>query len=863
MATPARTGAPAAALLLALTALTGLAFATPVAFAAPLATADHPVISQFMVKTRVPYATFGSPFIAITNPTGSDLDLSNVYLTDATLMPTTLYSNLTLNSPATANPGGGVGGDFHARFPAGYVLPAGATLSVALNGSAQYLAAYGRQPDFELYEDENYVPDAVPELVAAFPGSIGAGMGGGGTNVPTLSDVAESIVLYSWNGLSDLVQDLDYVVWGTSTTIRVNKSGLTVGASTYLDDTPVASQIPVAAAGPTFGHAFRRLSAAEGTETLTGGNGLGGHNETSENLSATWSDVTGSTPPPAPVSPFPSAPIFTAATFMPAVPWAGLAVPLSVTVKSNSPLTEVTFHYNVDGGAYADSSGVDLGNGVWQAIVPGQAGNAVVTWYCTATNSAGRSASTPVAAPRYTKGWTVATAPPVAALRKSPYLVWPGDPTMMQVLWQTPATWPCTFEWGTDTSYGLGSVQTTEFGSDHQHQRELTDLTPGQKYYFRVLFDTTVYTGSFVAAPPMDASRLKFIAYGDTRTNATVHNQIAGQMLHSIDVDPERQTLVVSVGDIVTNGDDEAAWDNEYFPAVYTNIRRMGSMLPFQACMGNHEDSGILFLKYFPYPVVAGRYWSFDYGPAHFTVVDQYVNYAPGSAQYEWIRNDLMTADKPWRFVVLHEPGWSAGGSHPNNVAVQDWLQPLFAQYGVSIVFGGHNHYYARAVVDGVQHITTGGGGAPLYTPVPGSENVVVTAKSYQYCRITIDGTRLGFASVNGTTVLDTLTIDKVSAVEGAPVAASLRLLQVLPNPFNPSTTIRFELPAAGQVRLAVYDVAGRLVRTLVDDFHPAGADEAVWDGCDAAGRNMPSGTYFARLESAGRSETSRMSLVR
>jgi hypothetical protein len=351
MAVPARATAPAAVLLLALAAVAGLAAAGPVAPAAPLATADHPVISQFVVKTRLPYVTFGSPFIAITNPTGSDLDLSNVYLTDATLMPATIYSNLTLNDPVTANPGGGVGGDFHARFPEGYVLPAGATLSVALSGSAQYLAAYGRQPDFELYEDENYVPDTVPELVAAFPGSIGAGMGGGGTNVPALSDVTESIVLYSWDGLSDLVQDLDYVVWGTSTTIRVNKTGLTVGASSYLNDTPVAAQIPVAIAGPTFGHAFRRVSADEGAETLTGGNGLGGHNETSENLSTTWSDVVGSTPPPAPAAPFPSAPIFTAASFAPSVPWAGLAVPLSVTVKSNSPLTEVTFHYNVDGGA--------------------------------------------------------------------------------------------------------------------------------------------------------------------------------------------------------------------------------------------------------------------------------------------------------------------------------------------------------------------------------------------------------------------------------------------------------------------------------------------------------------------------------
>ena len=830
--------------------------------AAPLTTADHLVISQFLVKTRTPYTTFGSPFVAITNPTGADIDLSNVYLTDATLMPSALYTKITLSSPSTADPGGGSGGDFHAKFPDGYVLPAGATISIALSGSAQYATAYGRQPDFELYEDY-YIPDTVSELVAAFPGSINAGLVGGGSNVPALSDVAESIVLYQWDGIGALVQDIDYVAWGTNTSSRVDKTGLTVGGQTYQPDTSIASQVMVAAAGPTFGHVFKRVSADEGTETPTGGNGVTGHNETSENLSSTWADVVGSTPPPAPASYLPSAPIFTAAVNLPATPWVDLAVPLSVTVQSNSVLTGVTFHYNVDGGAYADSAGVYAGNNVWTAVVPGQAGNAVVKWYATATNAAGRSATTPTCAPRYTKGWTVATAPPAAELRKSPYTIWLGDPTTMQVLWQTPSTWPCTFEWGTDTSYALGSVQTQEFGPDHQHTQVLTGLTPGQLYKFRVNYSGTLYTGSFRAAPDPSSTTLKFVAYGDTRTNGLIHNQVVGQMLHSVDVDPARQTLIVSVGDMVTNGDDEKSWDNEYFSSAYPNLRRMGGMMPFQACMGNHEDSGSVYMKYFPYPYAGARYWSYDYGPAHFTYIDQYVNYSPGSPQYAWIENDLATTTKPWRIVVLHEPGWSAGGGHANNTEVQDYLQPLFVKYGVAIVFCGHNHYYARAVVDGVQHITTGGGGAPLYGPDYGAPNVVTAIQTFQYCRVTIDGSHLGFASANGAAVLDTFMINRSAAAEPAPAALSQLKLQASPNPFNPRTTIRFELPTAGHVKLAVYDLAGALVRTLLDGERPAGAGEIAWDGCDANGRGMPSSTYFACLEAGGASRTARMSLVR
>ena len=85
----------------------------------------------------------------------------------------------------------------------------------------------------------------------------------------------------------------------------------------------------------------------------------------------------------------------------------------------------------------------------------------------------------------------------------------------------------------------------------------------------------------------------------------------------------------------------------------------------------------------------------------------------------------------------------------------------------------------------------------------------------------------------------------------------------VQPNPFNPRTTVRFDLPIAGPVRLAVYDVAGRLIRTLVDADQPSGTHAAAWDGRDASGCSVASGSYFARLEAGGKVETVRMSLVR
>lgn len=99
------------------------------------------------------------------------------------------------------------------------------------------------------------------------------------------------------------------------------------------------------------------------------------------------------------------------------------------------------------------------------------------------------------------------------------------------------------------------------------------------------------------------------------------------------------------------------------------------------------------------------------------------------------------------------------------------------------------------------------------------------------------------------------------SPVAGTPTARIA--LGSYPNPFNPQCTVRLELPAAGQARLAIFDVAGRLVRTLVDADLAAGVTEATWDGRDADGTAVGSGTYLARLESGGDAAVSRLVLVR
>jgi hypothetical protein len=137
--------------------------------------------------------------------------------------------------------------------------------------------------------------------------------------------------------------------------------------------------------------------------------------------------------------------------------------------------------------------------------------------------------------------------------------------------------------------------------------------------------------------------------------------------------------------------------------------------------------------------------------------------------------------------------------------------------------------------------------------------------------------TRIGDYDCNVNAVPDTLDIqngtstdingngipddcEDLTAVDdgGAPPAGpAFELYPATPNPFNPETTIRFESPASGEhVRLAVYDAAGRFVRTLVDGAVGAGTQAVTWNARDEAGQRVASGVYYVRLDAAGARST-------
>jgi hypothetical protein len=94
-------------------------------------------------------------------------------------------------------------------------------------------------------------------------------------------------------------------------------------------------------------------------------------------------------------------------------------------------------------------------------------------------------------------------------------------------------------------------------------------------------------------------------------------------------------------------------------------------------------------------------------------------------------------------------------------------------------------------------------------------------------------------------------------------VTTGLHLAQNRPNPFNPSTTIHFNLPTGGHATLRIFDARGSLVRSLLSEHLGAGLHTAVWNARDDRGAAVSSGVYFYRLESAQQAQTRRMLLLK
>ncbi len=266
-----------------------LAASPPVLFAA-----DHLLLTEFAVRPT------DAEFVEIFNPTAQPIDLTNVYLSDYVLASNSLNNYWHVVDGALV-PDSAFPNDFLARFPDGATILPGESIVVALHDDALFSGFWSEGtsvavPDYEMIQDGG--GDGVPDMVDPGPALIGAPYI---QSQAGLSNDREVVVMFRWDGLSDLVQDLDVVQWSNAgpafNTLSPNKTGVSVDGpdpdealSSYLPDTsPQGQDLASAATGAhDIELTVARINFQEGTERLEGGNGVTGHDETSENLSATW-----------------------------------------------------------------------------------------------------------------------------------------------------------------------------------------------------------------------------------------------------------------------------------------------------------------------------------------------------------------------------------------------------------------------------------------------------------------------------------------------------------------------------------------------------------------------------------------------
>lgn len=377
-------------------------------------------------------------------------------------------------------------------------------------------------------------------------------------------------------------------------------------------------------------------------------------------------------------------------------------------------------------------------------------------------------------------------------LRKGPYLMLSGG-SGVSVLWQTTETCVSQIQWGKYPDAMCDLVTVVESGSDtdeHMHVFPIPGMEPEARYYYLVHENDAVHAGDFIAPPAADATKIRLLAIGDTASWIATHAEVYAAMLATINEEPEYQSFMMHMGDIVGDAKgglfSEDDWDNDIFDDNYRPQFDLMTRVPWALTRGNHDvtdaDAGLSLpmRKYWPqgYADPVGFYHSFDYGPIHITVVDMYVDYDVDSAQYAWLVNDLQATDKPWKFMTWHEPAYTdIGGVHGNNPAARFVLHPLCVEHGVQLVMCGHHHSYIRCSKEGIQHVTTAGGGGLLYELIgEAGDGSVLEAEEqcYHFSRISIDGNFLTFSAVRTDgTIIETFVLERTGEAPSntAPVA--------------------------------------------------------------------------------------------
>ncbi len=371
-------------------------------------------------------------------------------------------------------------------------------------------------------------------------------------------------------------------------------------------------------------------------------------------------------------------------------------------------------------------------------------------------------------------------------------LSWDDDPkTTIVVMFQSATEGIGICEYGETTALG-NTVSIPE--NKTTHEIKIMGLTPNTDYFYKVgVGESWSEVFQFKTAPDSIESTVNFLAWGDSRgesTESRLNRQEIAAFAASLN--PEFQ---IHTGDMVTEGKQLNHWD-----AFFEDVEPVNAIAPIIAAVGNHETPR--FSKNYKnlYALPGNEYYySLDYGPVHITILntetlilgDSFGDFTRN--QRDWLIQDLATTHQPWKIVAFHRPYYTSGGHYEDESAKvhEALLEPIFRQYEVDFVFSGHDHMYERSYKDGINYVTLGGGGAPIYQPDPNANNIyqVKQASEYHVGMVEASATSISLTAyfINGS-IFDTLTLDKKSE------ELAVTKFEVTEQPLSTSST--FELKA-------------------------------------------------------------------
>ena len=453
---------------------------------------------------------------------------------------------------------------------------------------------------------------------------------------------------------------------------------------------------------------------------------------------------------------------------------------------------------------------------------------------------------------------------------RPPYLSFQHDPsTTMTISWETVAQGNSIVEYGLDSTYGN---LITDFQNTHYHSIELVNLQPNTVYHYRVRTEGVYQSPDFTfkTAPADPALPFTFVACGDSRSNNTARRHVKKQVKR---VHPY---FSLFTGDLVHNGTVQNYWDT-----WFNTMADLLNVTLFLSAIGNHEHNSSIYYNLFYFPThnsdklgketnYPKSYYSFDYGSAHFVVLNSEDVHGPGDDQYDWLVNDLQQAQNNpniyWKIVMFHHPPYSSGNHGSSSSVRQHWV-PVLEQYQVDLVFNGHDHDYERTIpINNVVYVVTGGAGAPL-KPVGSHSWTAFSLSVYHFCKVLVNGNTLYMEAIDSTGyVFDSVTLHKTPTQMNITHNSlqSFRLLQNYPNPFNGTTTITYQLPEpADFVEINVYDLLGNRVWGRREMGKPAGTYSTIWNGTSGTGGELSSGIYFYEVRTEKYHQMRQMMLVK